>query len=118
MRVVDPGDESPVSWKTIGAHTPVFSSEGEEVGAVHEVLGSEQSDIFHGIVVRSGLLGKDAVVTADAIAALAADRIDISLTAEQMRALEPFKEEESYHLGIVGLFRRRLGWVPETREPE
>jgi hypothetical protein len=35
-----------------------------------------------------------------------------------VRALEPFQEEESYHLGIVGLFRHRPGWVPERRDPE
>lgn len=118
MRVQEPDDEQPVSWKTIRADTPVFSVDEQEVGVVHEVLGSEQADIFHGIVLRSGLLGKDAVILAEHILALKVERIDLNLSAEQVRALEPFKEEESYHLGIVGLFRHRLGWVPESRDPE
>jgi hypothetical protein len=118
MRVQDPGDEQPVSWKTIRADSPVFSSDDEEVGTVHEVLGSEQADIFHGIVVRSGLLGKDVVVPAQEVTGLSDRRIDLALSAEQVRALEPFKEEESYHLGVVGMFRHRLGWVPESRDPE
>jgi uncharacterized protein YrrD len=118
MKVQEPGDERPVSWKTILADAPVFSSDDEEVGTVHEVLGSEQEDIFHGIVVRSGLLGKDVVVVAQDVTGLGDKRIDLALSAEQVRALEAFKEEESYHLGIVGLFRHRLGWVPESRDPE
>jgi PRC-barrel domain len=118
MKVQEPGDEGPVSWKTILDETPVFSSDDEEVGTVHEVLGSEQEDIFHGIVVRSGLLGKDVVVSARDVTGLGEKRIDLALSAQQVRDLEPFKEEESYHLGIVGLFRHRLGWVPESRDPE
>jgi PRC-barrel domain len=118
MKVQEPDDEGPVSWKTILAEMPVFSSDDDEVGTVHEVLGSEQEDIFHGIVVRSGLLGKDVVVVAQDVTGLGEKRIDLALSAEQVRALEPFKEEESYHLGIVGLFRHRVGWVPESRDPE
>jgi hypothetical protein len=116
MKVQEPDDEQPVSWKTVRADSPVFSSDDQEVGTVHEILGSEQSDIFHGIVVRSGLLGKDVVVEAQQVKGLADGRIDLALSAEQVRALEPFKEEESYHIGVVGLFRRRLGWVPESRD--
>lgn len=118
MSVHEPGDEQPISWKTVRADTPVFSSDDEEVGTVHEILGSEQADIFHGIVVRTGLLGKDVMVPAQEVTQLADKRIDLSLSAEQVHALEPFQEEESYHLGVVGLFRHRVGWVPESRDPE
>jgi hypothetical protein len=118
MKVPESEDTQPVSWLTIRAETPVFSADEEEVGSVHEVLGSEQADIFHGIVVRSGLLGKDTVVPAEQISAMTVQRIDLTLSAEEVRALEPFKEEESYHLGIVGMFRHRLGWVSEGRDPE
>lgn len=118
MKIPEPDDQQPVSWKTIPDNSAVFSSDGEEVGAVYEVLGSEQSDVFHGIVVRSGLLGKDVVVVADQIERLSNGRIDVTLSAEQMRDLEPFQEEESYHIGVVGLFRHRLGWVPDRRDPE
>lgn len=118
MKVPQSDDTQPVSWLTIRAETPVFSSDGEEVGSVHEVLGSEQADVFHGIVVRSGLLGKDAMVPAEKISGMTENRIDLSLPAEEVRALEPFKDEESYHLGIVGIFRHRLGWVSEGRDPE
>ena len=55
---------------------------------------------------------------AEQIRDMSEQRIDLTLSAEEVRALEPFKEEESYHLGIVGLFRHRLGWVSEGRDPE
>lgn len=118
MNVQEPHDSGPVSWKTILADTPVVSSDGDEVGVVHEVLGSEQEDIFHGIVVRSGLLGKDVMVPAERVGHLANDKIGVGLTAEEMRALEPFQDEESYRLGIVGLLRHRVGWVSEGRDPQ
>ena len=54
MKVPEPEDTQPVSWLTIRAETPVFSVDEQEVGSVHEVLGSEQADIFHGIVVQIG----------------------------------------------------------------
>jgi hypothetical protein len=118
MKMQESSDDQPVSWKTIRADTGVYSSDDKEVGTIHEVLGSEQADIFHGIVVRSGLLGKDVVVLAQHVTGLSEKRIDLALSAEQVRALEPFQEEESYHLGIVGLFRHRPGWVSERRDPE
>jgi len=45
-------------------------------------------------------------------------RIDVSLGTEEIRALTPYVEEESYRLGLVGLFRNKVGWVPDRREPD
>ena len=46
----------PISYMTLEAGTPVFSRDGERVGAVEHVLADANVDVFDGIVidVRSG----------------------------------------------------------------
>jgi rRNA processing protein Gar1 len=46
---VTPGD--PVSWLLVEPGWTVVDAEGSKVGKVDEVLGDEQTDIFHGLVV-------------------------------------------------------------------
>jgi len=118
VNLSDVGEGQPLSWKAILEETPVYSSGGDRVGAVHEVLGSDQQDIFHGIVVRHGLINGDVMIPADQVRQITDRRIDVSLGTERIRALSPHVEEESYRLGLVGLFRKKLGWVPDRREPE
>jgi uncharacterized protein YrrD len=118
MKVPEPENEQPLSWKALLADTPVFSSEGQEVGSVFEVLGSEQEDIFHGIVVHAGPIGHHVMIPAGTIGTMTNRRVEVAMTTDEIRALAPYQEEESYHLGFVGLFRRRLGWVQDSRDPE
>ena len=41
----------PVSWLLVERGWPVLDANGDEVGRVDEVLGDEQSGIFHGLIV-------------------------------------------------------------------
>ena len=41
----------PVSWLLVEPGWTVVDAHGEKVGKVDEVLGDEQIDIFHGLVV-------------------------------------------------------------------
>ena len=110
-------DEQPVAWTAILADTPVYSSEGEQVGTVREVLGAE--DIFHGIVVRAATpVSRDVQIPADHVARITNRRVDMTLTMEEISALDAYNEEASFKLGIVGLLRKHLGWVPDEGEGE
>ena len=44
--------EDPVSWLMIERGWKVVDAHGEKVGKVDEVLGDEQIDIFHGLLVN------------------------------------------------------------------
>lgn len=110
MKVPEPNDEQPLAWTAILEATPVYTADEQEVGIVVDVLGAE--DIFHGIVVRAGPGAEDVMVPADRVRVITNARIVTSLTGDEFRALPPYREEDSYHLGFAGLFRR-LGWVPE-----
>ena len=41
----------PVSWLMVERGWTVVNADGEKVGKVDEVLGDEQVDIFHGLLV-------------------------------------------------------------------
>lgn len=116
MKLPEP-DEQPVAWTAILADTPVYSSEGEQVGVVHEVLGAE--DIFHGIVARAGgPVAREVEIPADRVARITNRRVDTTLTLQEISGLPVYNEETSYRLGVVGLLRKHLGWVPDEGEGE
>jgi uncharacterized protein YrrD len=113
MRIPEPDEERPLSWLAILDNTPVRSSDGEEVGTVKEVIGSEVEDIFHGIVVGHGSMANDVLVPAANIASITNKKVETNLNTEEVRALPPYAEQDSFHLGFVGLFSKRLGWTEE-----
>lgn len=115
MRTPEPEEERPLAWNAILENTPVYSSDGTDLGGLHEVLGAE--DIFHGLVVRSGPLSSDVFIPADHVGSITNRRIDVLLTDEEVRQLPPYEPEQSYHLGMVGLFRKHLGWVEGNDQP-
>ena len=41
----------PVSWLLAEPGWPVYDADGKKIGKVDEVLGDEQSGIFHGLIV-------------------------------------------------------------------
>jgi len=53
---------APVSYMVLERGTPVFSSDGEEIGTVEQVVAEPEIDIFDGLVVetREGMRFADA----------------------------------------------------------
>jgi len=45
------GEPDPVSWLLIEPGWKVVDAAGNKIGKVDEVLGDEQTDIFHGLIV-------------------------------------------------------------------
>lgn len=115
MNTQEDDEETPIAWTAIIDNTPVELSDGHKVGTVHEVLGAE--DIFHGIVVRSGPMGTDKMIPAERVATITDRRIVAAMSDDELRALPPYQAEDVYSLGIVGLFRKHLGWVEGKDEP-
>jgi sporulation protein YlmC with PRC-barrel domain len=50
---------APGSYLSLDAGAPVFSSDGEELGRVEEVVADTATDVFDGLVVATGTLGGD-----------------------------------------------------------
>jgi hypothetical protein len=41
----------PISYLALEPHTPVYSSEGDEIGVVYHVLEDDHEDVFDGVVI-------------------------------------------------------------------
>jgi sporulation protein YlmC with PRC-barrel domain len=109
-------EERPLAWTAVLAETPVISSDGVAVGRVAEVLGSPEEDIFHGIVVSPGNDITGVLIPAESVAEITTRAISVRLLAEEIRALPPYEETETFHLGFTGLLGRTLGWVQDRHD--
>ena len=113
--MADETDDSdqPIAWRGVTPDTPVRTSEGEEVGTLSDMLGSDQEDIFHGIVVHLGRLGHHVFVPADQVSLMTHTHVDVALTSAEIHALPKHDEERQFDLGMVGFFRKHPGWIRE-----
>jgi hypothetical protein len=107
---VDPNQ--PVSWRAVPEDVPVRSSEGTEVGRLHDLLASDQKDIFHGIVVRLSS-GKMVFVAADDVAELTESHVNVGLSRVEIEALPGHDDQKAFDLGWVGVIRKHVGWIEE-----
>ena len=74
----------PVSWMVIEQGWEVVDSAGETVGRVDEVLGDESADIFNGLNVLVGALGKPAYVPAERVGRIVEGNVQLELTKEEV----------------------------------
>ena len=101
----------PIAWTAICEHSPVFASNGDQVGIVAEVLGTEDGGIFHGLAVRHHRLEHAVEVPAASVGEITDDRVTLTITTQAFEDLPPYEEEKAFRLGMKGLFRHRPGWV-------
>ena len=57
----------PVSWKVVERGWAVRGAGGDDLGKVEDVLGDPDADIFHGLAVATGLLGRVQEVPAERV---------------------------------------------------
>ena len=74
----------PVSWMVIEQGWSVVDSEGDDVGRIDEVLGDEDADIFNGLNVLTGALGKKTYVPAEAVGEIVEGRVQLTLTKDDV----------------------------------
>ena len=70
---------TPVSWLVIEPGWSVVSADGEEIGKVEEVVGDTGEDIFNGLAVSTGLLGKPKYVPSERVAEIVEGEIRLDL---------------------------------------
>ncbi len=111
-------ETQPISWRSIVYGTPVTSSDNVRVGVVHEVLGSDAEDIFHGLRVALAGRRDDVMVSADDIASMMLAEVRTDLTRSQIEGLPAYDETATYHLASVGWLRKHLGWRKDAQSDE
>ena len=85
-------NEPPVSWKAIERDAVVVSSDDEEAGRVAEVTGDPEADIFNGLVLSLGALGKDRYLPAERVRGIWPQRVEVDATAAELQALPAYEE--------------------------
>lgn len=84
---------APGSYLTVDAGAPVFSSDGEELGRVEEVVADSATDVFDGLVVATGTLGRDLrFVEGAAVDEIYEGGVVLKLDAASARDLPPREE--------------------------
>ena len=83
-----PGPDDPVAWSYVEADTLVVGPDGEKLGRVAAMLGTETEGIFHGIAVTPHGDGTVRVVPADAVTRLTSAKVEIAYDADQLAAAE------------------------------
>lgn len=85
-------DETPVAWQAIPRHAPVFAADGTEIGTADSLLGDEDEDIFHGIVVRRGGDGEMVELPARRVLRMTTRRVVTDLAATDVPAPPPYRK--------------------------
>jgi uncharacterized protein YrrD len=75
----------PIAYEALERHTPVYSSDGEQIGTVDHVLAVESEDVFDGIVVAKG--HGHCFADADDIASIHERGVTLKLDAQEATQL-------------------------------
>jgi hypothetical protein len=101
----------PVAWTMIEPGWKVFDAEGEAIGSVHELTGDENGDIFDGLAIKQGTLSKDQYVPSEHVAQILEGEVHLSLTREQIEALETYTEPiEEQIIPESSTWYQRFAW--------
>jgi uncharacterized protein YrrD len=86
LALVDVGQ--PISYQALEKGTPVYSADGEKIGAVGHVLAVEAEDVFDGIVISEHLgSAGHRFADADEIAQIGEQGVILTLDREQSQSL-------------------------------
>ena len=84
--------EQPIAWNALSPGTSILTSDGEELGRVHEVIADRQQDIFSGITFSDGVLGGDRFVPAELIDRITTEQVTLTASASEAKdRIEPYE---------------------------
>jgi uncharacterized protein YrrD len=83
-------DETPIAWLALEEGTPIFTSDGEQVGKVVDIVADPAQDIFSGVSFRRALLDKALFVPADRIDSLTSEAVRLTIPEAAIDDLEPY----------------------------
>jgi hypothetical protein len=85
--------KEPVSWFVVEPGWTVETSDAKEVGAVQEVLGDHNADIFDGVAVSTGLLKRSRYVPAESVDEITEGRIRLTISADAFERLNEYEQK-------------------------
>jgi len=82
-------DETTVAWRAMPRHAPVVAADGSEIGTAESVLGDDDEDIFHGIVLKRNHDGARVEIPAARIKKMTEHHVVTDLGDGEAGALRP-----------------------------
>jgi hypothetical protein len=80
----------PVSWFVVERGWEVVGSDESKLGTVEEVLGDPEQDIFDGLSVATGLLGKPRYVPAELVQEIVEGSVRLSIGQDKADRLDEY----------------------------
>jgi len=104
-------EEPQVAWKAIDEGAEVIGRDDESAGKVSRVVGDPDADVFTGLAVVSGVLGKERLVESERVSGIWPDRVHVDLTADEIEALPEYEDApvERWSPEKPGFFARLFG---------
>lgn len=101
----------PVSWLLIERGWKVVASDGTEIGKVHEVIGDKGKDIFDGLSISTGLLGRPRYVPAERVKSIFEGRVELDLEPAEAERLSEYDEPPPSQRIMPGTASRWRKWL-------
>lgn len=91
-----PGGESPdstdpVSWLQIEQGWSVVASDGVSIGAVEQIEGDKQEDIFDGLAVQAAQSERILYVPGEQVGLIYPGRVTLKIASTEAGSLQPFE---------------------------
>jgi hypothetical protein len=80
----------PVSWFVIERGWEVVGGDESKLGTVEEVLGDPEHDIFDGLSVATGVLGKPRYVPAELVQEIVEGSVHLSIGQDEAKRLDEY----------------------------
>lgn len=97
----------PIHYLAVPRGTPVYGSDGVEVGSVVEMLDNQRENIFDGVIFR-GSDGKSRFADAPEVARTAERAVTLTISSKEARELGPPEKPSRPGGGRLGrMFRPR-----------
>ena len=80
----------PVSWFVIERGWEVAGSDGGKLGTVEEVLGDTELDVFDGLSVTTGLLGKPRYVPSELVQEIVEGSVRLTIGQDEAERLDEY----------------------------
>jgi uncharacterized protein YrrD len=79
---------SPISYEVLAPGTPVYSTDGEQIGKVSHVLAAEDLDVFDGVIIGEHAFGEEhRFVDADEVEAIYENGLVLTLRQAECHEL-------------------------------
>jgi hypothetical protein len=103
-------DEHSLAWTAMPYRAPVLDTSRNVIGSAESLLGDEDEDIFHGVVVKTKRGGHLLEIPAARVQRITTEHVYTSIRPHEIASLEPYREDKWFHLGWGGHFRKHPMW--------